>query len=56
MYDLIVLGLVPGTHIQLTFQQWQILISCIFLGLAIHQLSPTRFQASFSKITKTLFS
>lgn len=38
MYNFIVLGLVPGTHIQITFQDWVNLVGLLIVVVGLHYL------------------
>jgi hypothetical protein len=40
MYELIVLGLIPGTNIELTFSFWLMLASALLSVVAIRKLHP----------------
>ncbi len=51
MYDLLVLGLIPGTNITISFQAWLILMAC--LPFAIKLTKPFA-QRQFTKAVVTL--
>jgi hypothetical protein len=59
MYSFIVLGLIPGTNIQITFRTWidtALLIVCIVLSAHLYRLIKEETQAKRLVIRQPLFA
>lgn len=56
MYELIFLGLIPGTHIQITFGLWLIVASSILLLTLAFQLKRIHFFRNWTIALSLLFA
>lgn len=44
MYSFLVLGIIPGTNIQITFQAWMLLFSLVSVGVLLVKLLRLQFD------------
>ena len=52
MYNFIVLGYVPGTNLQLTFQAWLIIYGLAAVAFALYKLSQLHRELSLNVFTR----